>query len=84
MAFNVKNDEADRLLRELTATTGESLTEAITAALRERLERERRARSAAQDDRSVAAAVAQLRSLPVIDERSSDEILGYDERGVPG
>ena len=64
MAFNVKNDETDRLLRELTTLTGESLTDAITIALSERLQRERRLRAAMDEphDTSIRAAVARLRS----------------------
>ena len=45
MSLNIKNDETCRLARELAQLTGESMTGAITAALRERLERETRARS---------------------------------------
>ena len=82
MAFNVKNDETDRLLRELTALTGESLTDAITISLRDRLHREQRIRSVAGDT-SLAAAIAHFRSLPIIDDRTDDEILGYDDRGLP-
>ena len=41
MALSIKDPETDRLARELAKATGESITEAIRAALRERLERER-------------------------------------------
>lgn len=41
MAISIKNDEADLLARELAELTGESLTQAILNALRERLERQR-------------------------------------------
>lgn len=41
MALSIKTDEADRLARELAALTGETLTDAVTNALRERLTRER-------------------------------------------
>jgi antitoxin VapB len=82
MAFNVKKEETDRLVRELTELTGESLTEAITEAVRQRLDRERRLRTAA-GRLSIDDAIAHLQSLPVIDDRSPDEILGYDEHGLP-
>jgi antitoxin VapB len=83
MALNIKSPEADRLARELTATTGESLTTAVVVALRERLERER--------DRSRASTIAQriralrdeLHGLPVLDSRSPEAVLGYDEHGLP-
>ncbi len=41
MGMNIKSEEAHRLARELAELTGESLTAAVTAALRERLERVR-------------------------------------------
>jgi antitoxin VapB len=44
MGLNVKTDEAHRLAQELAALTGETLTAAVTQALRERLERVRRER----------------------------------------
>ncbi len=82
MAFNVKNDETDRLVRELTELTGESLTEAITEAVRQRLDRERRLRAAA-GTATISAAIARLRTMPVLDDRTADEILGYDDHGLP-
>jgi antitoxin VapB len=39
MALNIKAEQADRLVRELAAETGESITTAVTVAVRERLER---------------------------------------------
>ena len=83
MPLNIKDPETDRLVRELSAETGEGLTAAVTVAVRERLERVRgRARGPglaaelnAIADRSAA--------LPVLDERSPEEIIGYDERGLP-
>jgi antitoxin VapB len=47
MALSIKTDKADRLARELSRLTGESMTEAVTKALAERLERERSVREAA-------------------------------------
>ena len=41
MALSIKTEEADRLARDLACLTGETLTEAVTVALRERCERER-------------------------------------------
>jgi antitoxin VapB len=45
MALSIKSAEADRLAREVASLTGESLTQVITTALKERLERERRRRA---------------------------------------
>ena len=56
MSLNIKNDETCRLARELADLTGESMTGAITVALRERLERETHARS-------VEARVKEIRAI---------------------
>jgi antitoxin VapB len=81
MALNLKNEEADRLARELAGLTGETITEAVVVALRERLERQHPVgRRAARLQRLVS----EVGSLPVLDDRPADEILGYDERGLPG
>lgn len=81
MALSIKSDEADRLARELAAETGESLTEAVVVALRERLARRRNAASGAADRlRRLRLDVARL---PVLDERTPEEILGYDAHGLP-
>lgn len=83
MALSIKNPEADRLARELTAMTGESMTEAIVIALRERVDRERdrRGPSRAEKLRVLAEEIA---LLPVLDARTPDEIIGYDDHGAPG
>jgi antitoxin VapB len=49
MALSIKTEEADRLARELSRLTGETMTDAVTKALRERLQRERAAREADKD-----------------------------------
>jgi antitoxin VapB len=81
MALSVKNEEADRLARELAAVTGESITEAVLVALRERLERERA--TPGIGDR-LTRLVDDLAAYPVLDDRPADEILGYDDSGLPG
>jgi antitoxin VapB len=82
MALSIKHDEADRLARELAATTGETMTEAIVVALRERLERERSRRAAGVTQR-LRRLAAEVRRLPVLDDREPDDIVGYDEHGLP-
>lgn len=83
MPLSIKHPEADRLARELAGETGESLTAAVITALRERLERQRgrRARRRLADD--VARIQARYRKLPLQDARSAEEIIGYDEHGLP-
>ena len=83
MALSVKDPEADRLAREVAARTGETLRKAVVVALRERLARLRgrsRRRRLRDDLREIALRCAQL---PTLDDRSDDEILGYDGRGLP-
>ncbi len=83
MALSIKNGEADRLARELVDLTGESLTRAVIVSLRERLERQR----AQQDSRPLVERIMEIgrhcASLPLLDDRTPDEILGYDENGLP-
>jgi antitoxin VapB len=82
MALNIKDPETDRLARRLSRLTGESITGAIKTAIRERIEREEPARGKApiEELRAIAKRIA---SAPDRDRRSPDEILGYDDRGLP-
>ena len=84
MALNIKNEEADRLARELAELTGESLTDAVIESLRERLKREsgRAQHFGLRED--IARIQQRIASLPSLDERSDEEIIGYDEAGLPG
>lgn len=82
MALSIKTDEADRLARELAAETHESLTEAVTVALRERLDRLRRSRGSDFDAR-LRRLQEDYAQYPVTDARTPDEIIGYDEHGLP-
>jgi antitoxin VapB len=83
MALNIKHPEADRLARELATATGESLTDAVLIALRERLERQRRARTTIRPKDRLREVRQRLARYPVLDSRTPDEILGYDEQGLP-
>ena len=85
MTLHIKDKKADRLARELAQATGETLTEAVTRALEERLGRYRR-RSEAEIEarrRAMIEMIAEIGKLPVLDDRTPDEILGYDENGLP-
>ena len=83
MALNIKHPDVDRLARQLAERTGETLTDAVLNALRERLAREETRRRGVSLRRELEAIRKRCSSLPVIDSRSSDEILGYDEHGLP-
>lgn len=83
MALSIKHPEVDRLARRLAETTGETLTEAVLQAIRERLVRvsgRKRDRGLADE---VARIQARIRGLPVVDDRGPDELLGYDDDGLP-
>jgi antitoxin VapB len=83
MAFSIKSEETDRLARQLSAATGESLTEAVTLALRERLERlsaRHKVRPLADELDRIAKRCS---ALPLLDSRPADQILGYDKHGLP-
>ena len=83
MALSIKDPEADRLARELALRTGESLTRAVTQAIRERLERQRARRQSrlSEDLRRIGERCS---ALPILDTRSAEEIIGYDSQGLPG
>lgn len=84
MALNIKNDDAHRMARELAESRGTNLTEAVTSALRALLE----ATVEASEPDVLLAEVAEIQrfvaDLPDCDTRSPDEILGYDDAGLPG
>lgn len=79
MTLSIKSDRADQLARDLAALTGESITDAVVGALEIRLDLERKRRR----PRSLADLTERFRQLPVLDDRSADEMLGYDETGLP-
>jgi antitoxin VapB len=86
MSLNIKNGEAERLARQLAAATGESVTRAVTVALRERLDRVHQ-----NDEASAAERAARIHSIAqdaktrwVEPYRSVDHAdLLYDEVGLP-
>lgn len=83
MAFNIKDPEADRLVRELVAATGESITEAARKAFAERLQRVRSRTVPTADRARVRDIIERGRQRQTARVPSEDEILGYDENGLP-
>ena len=79
MVLSIKNAEADQLARRLAELTGESITETVVESLRARLELERRRRRT----RDLGDIVERFSQLPVLDRREAEEIIGYDEHGLP-
>lgn len=83
MALNIRSKVADELATSLARMTGETKTEAVTQALRERLERAQRARSKRSLADELDEIAVHCASLPRLTQASTDEILGYDEQGLP-
>jgi antitoxin VapB len=86
MPLNIKDPEVHDMARELAAATGETITRAVTIAIRERLQKVRRGETAKSHrlaDRLDEIA-DHCAALPVLRDRSVDDILGYDDRGMPG
>ncbi|MCR4340395.1 MAG: type II toxin-antitoxin system VapB family antitoxin [Gemmatimonadaceae bacterium] len=83
MALNIKNREADRLVRELAAVTGNSYTDVVLEALREKFQRELGRPRAQRLSEDVARIQQRVAELPVLDRRPPDDVLGYDVHGLP-
>lgn len=83
MALNIRNRETERLAEELARVTGETKTQAVTRALRDRLTRLRREHAGRHLVDELDEIARHCATLSVRDERAPDEILGYDEHGVP-
>lgn len=82
--LNIKDPEAHALASELSRRTGQTLTSVVTEALRERLAREKTP-DAVRSRRveRVLEIARRCAARPVLDPRTPDEIIGYDEHGVP-
>jgi antitoxin VapB len=83
MPLNIRNKQTEQLAAALAKLTGESKTEAVTQALRERLERTRRARTKRRMRDEIEEIAKHCAALPVLDERHADDIIGYDQHGIP-
>jgi antitoxin VapB len=83
MAMSIKSLDVERLAREVAAKTGESLTGAIQKALEERLERLKQKRKSPLILTQLEDIIRRVDQWPVLDGRSPDEIVGYDESGLP-
>jgi len=82
VALSIKNPETERLARRLAKRTGETITEAVTVAIRERMNRQQSSKKGFQE--KIQEIQKRLAALPVLDDRTPDEILGFDEHGTFG
>ena len=83
MPLSIRNPETEKLARQVSRLTGETLTDAISKSLAERLERLKRAHKERSLRRDIDEILARVDALPELDTRTVDEILGYDENGLP-
>jgi antitoxin VapB len=79
VALNIKSDEADKLARELARRRRKPITTVVVDALRAELEREKRRERAPGLAERLMVLGDEYSRLPVFDERSEDEILGFNE-----
>jgi antitoxin VapB len=82
MALSIKNQHAEELATRLASVTGETMTHAVIVALEERLERITGRRSGPDLVASILEISRRCATLPDMDTRPADEILGYDDRGT--
>ncbi|RKZ54272.1 MAG: hypothetical protein DRR16_04970 [Candidatus Parabeggiatoa sp. nov. 3] len=83
MALTINHPEANLLIQELTSYTGETLTQAVLNALRERIKTEKEKRKAAISLTNELLQIGkECAALPVLDNRTPEEILGYNNNGV--
>jgi antitoxin VapB len=83
MALSIKSIETEHLAREIAAKTGESLTGAIQKALEERLERLNNSRRSQALAAQIDDILQRVDAMPDLDARTPEEIIGYDENGLP-
>jgi antitoxin VapB len=83
MALHIQDPETDRLARELSAVTGETITQAVNFALRERLKHiGAQTPSEAEYIARIKEITARVAAMPILDTRTEDEILGYNDQGL--
>jgi antitoxin VapB len=83
LPLNIKDKEVYQLARQVADLTGETLTDAVRHSLRERLDREQRARPDLQWIEKLREISERCAARPVLDARPDEELAGYDEFGVP-
>jgi antitoxin VapB len=81
----IKRPTAVAKIRKLAKRTGETLTDAVERAVEDRLAKvaSPRRKKGRVDRKKLAELLEYFDSLPVDDARSHEEIIGYDEHGVP-
>ena len=83
MALSIKNDTTERLARLVADEAGESITQAIQTSLEERWEKLQKKHRARAVTLEIEDLLRRVDHLPTLDPRSAEEILDYDEHGLP-
>ena len=83
MALNIRNRTTEELAAALADLTGETKTQAVTRAVRDRLDKVRRRRAGRDVCAELDEIARHCASLPIVDNREPDAILGYDQHGLP-
>ncbi len=83
MPLSIRSAEVEKLARTLSRLTGENMTETILESLRERYQRVRAGRASQRLIEDLGAIASRTAALPKLDQRSAEEILGYDRDGLP-
>lgn len=83
MPLNIEDAETHALAKRLARLTGESLTQAVKQAVQEKLAQVEKSRGAIRLADELDHIALQCAALPRCDRRSAEQIIGYDERGLP-
>ena len=82
MALKLKSAKAGALARKLATATGEDIETAVERAIEERLARTPHPHPT-REHSDIDAIFDRLAQMPILDVRTPEEIIGYDENGVP-
>ena len=83
MPLNIKNTDTHALAKKIAALTGESMTKVVTEALQEKLARVEKTKDRVGLAEELDRIALRCAGLPRRDDRSPEEIIGYDDRGLP-
>ena len=81
MAVLIKDQETERMIRQLAERTGETITDAVKGAVAEKLARTLSEEEIAERRKRLRELIAECDAIPTVDHRSADEILGFNEKG---
>ena len=82
MTVLIRDEEADRMIRQLAERTGETITDAVKGAVSEKLARTPLSEDEVAERRAkIEAVLARLDAMPTVDHRPADEIIGYNDKG---